>query len=182
MLREKGVLDAVAAIRLLRGRGVPVELLLAGPTDPDNRGSLDHRAGCVARIAELRASSGSARSPMSARCGAGRRSPCCPRLMAKACRRRCSRRLPAPVPSSPAMSRAAARSCVPARPAFWCRRDDVEALADGDRRARRRSGTPQRDGARRPRIGRARVCRGHRRRARRSPSIDAALHERAALR
>jgi glycosyltransferase involved in cell wall biosynthesis len=40
MLRAKGVLDAVAAIRLLRGRGVPVELLLAGPTDPDNRGSL----------------------------------------------------------------------------------------------------------------------------------------------
>jgi glycosyltransferase involved in cell wall biosynthesis len=40
MLREKGVLDAVAAIRLLRSRGVPVELLLAGPTDPDNRGSL----------------------------------------------------------------------------------------------------------------------------------------------
>ena len=31
MLRDKGVLDAVAAIRLLRARGVPVELLLAGP-------------------------------------------------------------------------------------------------------------------------------------------------------
>jgi glycosyltransferase involved in cell wall biosynthesis len=40
MLRDKGVLDAVAAVRLLRGRGLPVELLLAGPTDPDNRGSL----------------------------------------------------------------------------------------------------------------------------------------------
>ncbi len=40
MLRDKGVLDAVAAIRRLRGRGLPVELLLAGPTDPDNRGSL----------------------------------------------------------------------------------------------------------------------------------------------
>jgi glycosyltransferase involved in cell wall biosynthesis len=40
MLRDKGVLDAVAAIRLLRGRGLPLELLLAGPTDPDNRGSL----------------------------------------------------------------------------------------------------------------------------------------------
>ena len=40
MLRDKGVLDAVAAIRLLRGRGLPVKLLLAGPTDPDNRGSL----------------------------------------------------------------------------------------------------------------------------------------------
>jgi glycosyltransferase involved in cell wall biosynthesis len=34
------VLDAAAAIRLLRGRGLPVELLLAGPTDPDNRASL----------------------------------------------------------------------------------------------------------------------------------------------
>ena len=40
MLRDKGVLDAAAAIRLLRGRGLPVELLLAGPTDPDNRDSL----------------------------------------------------------------------------------------------------------------------------------------------
>jgi glycosyltransferase involved in cell wall biosynthesis len=40
MLRQKGVLDAVAAIRLLQARGLPVELLLAGPVDPDNRGSL----------------------------------------------------------------------------------------------------------------------------------------------
>jgi glycosyltransferase involved in cell wall biosynthesis len=38
------VLDAVAAVRLLRGRGLPVELLLAGPTDPDNRGSLTAEA------------------------------------------------------------------------------------------------------------------------------------------
>jgi glycosyltransferase involved in cell wall biosynthesis len=40
MLHEKGVLDAVAAVRLLRKRGLAIELLLAGPTDPDNRGSL----------------------------------------------------------------------------------------------------------------------------------------------
>lgn len=40
MLRDKGILDAVAAIRLLRSRGMPVELLLAGPPDLDNRGSL----------------------------------------------------------------------------------------------------------------------------------------------
>jgi glycosyltransferase involved in cell wall biosynthesis len=40
MLREKGVVDAVAAIRMLRDRGLPIELLLAGPTDPDNPGSL----------------------------------------------------------------------------------------------------------------------------------------------
>ena len=40
MLREKGVLDAIAAIRLLRAQGLPVRLLLAGPSDPDNRGSL----------------------------------------------------------------------------------------------------------------------------------------------
>jgi glycosyltransferase involved in cell wall biosynthesis len=40
MLRAKGVLDAVAAIQLLRRRGLPFDLLLAGPTDPDNRGSL----------------------------------------------------------------------------------------------------------------------------------------------
>ena len=40
MLRAKGVLDAVAAIRRLRGRGLPIELLLAGPADPDNANSL----------------------------------------------------------------------------------------------------------------------------------------------
>ena len=33
MLRDKGVLEAIAAIRLLRSRGLPIELLLAGPTD-----------------------------------------------------------------------------------------------------------------------------------------------------
>lgn len=44
MLRDKGVLDAVAAIHLLRKRGHAVELLLAGPTDPDNRGSLTAEA------------------------------------------------------------------------------------------------------------------------------------------
>jgi glycosyltransferase involved in cell wall biosynthesis len=65
MLRAKGVLDAVAAIRLLRGRGHPVELLLAGPTDPDNRGSLtaealvslraDHGIEWLGRVADVRA-------------------------------------------------------------------------------------------------------------------------------
>jgi glycosyltransferase involved in cell wall biosynthesis len=42
MLRDKGVLDAVAAVRRLRARGLPVTLQLAGPTDPDNPGSLSH--------------------------------------------------------------------------------------------------------------------------------------------
>jgi glycosyltransferase involved in cell wall biosynthesis len=40
MLRDKGVLEAVAAIRQLRARGLAIELLLAGPTDPDNANSL----------------------------------------------------------------------------------------------------------------------------------------------
>ena len=40
MLRDKGVLEAAAAIRRLRGQGLAVELLLAGPTDPDNTNSL----------------------------------------------------------------------------------------------------------------------------------------------
>ena len=40
MLRDKGVLEAAAAIRRLRARGLPIELLLAGPTDPDNADSL----------------------------------------------------------------------------------------------------------------------------------------------
>jgi glycosyltransferase involved in cell wall biosynthesis len=41
MLRGKGVLDAVAAVRRLRAQGLAIELTLAGPTDPDNRDSLD---------------------------------------------------------------------------------------------------------------------------------------------
>jgi len=40
MLRDKGVLEAAAAIRRLRARGLAIELLLAGPTDPDNPNSL----------------------------------------------------------------------------------------------------------------------------------------------
>ncbi|HVH75154.1 MAG TPA: glycosyltransferase family 4 protein [Stellaceae bacterium] len=44
MLRDKGVLDAVAAVRRLRERGLAVSLLLAGPPDPDNEGSLDAAA------------------------------------------------------------------------------------------------------------------------------------------
>jgi glycosyltransferase involved in cell wall biosynthesis len=40
MLRDKGVLDAVAAIRRLRERGLAIELVLAGPADADNAGSL----------------------------------------------------------------------------------------------------------------------------------------------
>jgi glycosyltransferase involved in cell wall biosynthesis len=41
MLRSKGVIEAVAAVRRLRSDGIAVELLLAGPTDPDNPDSLD---------------------------------------------------------------------------------------------------------------------------------------------
>jgi glycosyltransferase involved in cell wall biosynthesis len=44
MLRQKGVIEAVGAIRLLRARGLAVELLLAGSTDPDNPDSLDEKA------------------------------------------------------------------------------------------------------------------------------------------
>jgi len=40
MLRSKGVLEAAAAIRMLRAQGRGIELLLAGSTDPDNRDSL----------------------------------------------------------------------------------------------------------------------------------------------
>jgi glycosyltransferase involved in cell wall biosynthesis len=40
MLRDKGVLDAAAAVLRLRARGLRIELLLAGPTDPDNANSL----------------------------------------------------------------------------------------------------------------------------------------------
>jgi len=40
MLRSKGVLDAVAAIRALRGAGLAVDLVLAGAADPDSRDSL----------------------------------------------------------------------------------------------------------------------------------------------
>jgi glycosyltransferase involved in cell wall biosynthesis len=44
MLRSKGVLAAAAAVQQQRAQGAAVELLLAGPTDPDNRDSLDRRA------------------------------------------------------------------------------------------------------------------------------------------
>lgn len=44
MLRSKGVPEAVAAVRRLRAAGLAVELVLAGPTDPDNPDSLDDRA------------------------------------------------------------------------------------------------------------------------------------------
>jgi glycosyltransferase involved in cell wall biosynthesis len=40
MLRDKGVLEAAAAIRRLRAHSLAIELLLAGPTDPDNANSL----------------------------------------------------------------------------------------------------------------------------------------------
>jgi glycosyltransferase involved in cell wall biosynthesis len=40
MLRGKGVLDAVAAIRRLRAAGLAVDLVLAGAPDPDSRDSL----------------------------------------------------------------------------------------------------------------------------------------------
>ena len=40
MLRSKGVLDAVAAVRRLRAEGQPVGLLLAGDPDPDSSDSL----------------------------------------------------------------------------------------------------------------------------------------------
>jgi glycosyltransferase involved in cell wall biosynthesis len=51
MLRQKGVAEAAAAVRSLRARGLAIELLLAGPTDPDNRGSLDE-AALAALVAE----------------------------------------------------------------------------------------------------------------------------------
>jgi glycosyltransferase involved in cell wall biosynthesis len=41
MLRSKGVLDAAAAVRRLRAQGLAIELVLAGPTDPDNPDSLE---------------------------------------------------------------------------------------------------------------------------------------------
>jgi glycosyltransferase involved in cell wall biosynthesis len=44
MLRQKGVLEAAAAVRRLRQEGLAVELVLAGPTDPDNPDSLDAAA------------------------------------------------------------------------------------------------------------------------------------------
>ena len=40
MLRSKGIPDAVAAVRRLRAQGLAIELVLVGPTDPDNRDSL----------------------------------------------------------------------------------------------------------------------------------------------
>lgn len=44
MLKSKGVLDAAAAIRRLRAQGLDIELVLAGPPDPDNRNTLSPEA------------------------------------------------------------------------------------------------------------------------------------------
>jgi glycosyltransferase involved in cell wall biosynthesis len=50
MLRSKGVLDAVTAVRKLRAEGLAVELLLAGAADPDSRDSLsDEELAALAR-------------------------------------------------------------------------------------------------------------------------------------
>jgi len=53
MLRDKGVLDAAAAIRRLRAQGLAIELLLAGPTDPDNANSLTPEVRAVWRRAAI---------------------------------------------------------------------------------------------------------------------------------
>jgi len=44
MLKSKGVLDAAAAIRRLHAQGQAIELVLAGPTDPDSADSLTAEA------------------------------------------------------------------------------------------------------------------------------------------
>jgi glycosyltransferase involved in cell wall biosynthesis len=64
MLRCKGVPDTAAAVRRLRDRGLAIDLLLAGPIDPDNRDSLDDRdlatlaatpgVAWLARVADVR--------------------------------------------------------------------------------------------------------------------------------
>jgi len=41
MLRSKGILAAAAAVRRLRAQGLAIDLVLAGPPDPDNADSLD---------------------------------------------------------------------------------------------------------------------------------------------
>jgi glycosyltransferase involved in cell wall biosynthesis len=53
MLRSKGVSEAVAAVRRLRSEGLAIDLVLAGPTDPDNRDSLS-----IAELSSLTAGSG----------------------------------------------------------------------------------------------------------------------------
>lgn len=44
MLRSKGVPEAVAAVRRLRAQGAVINLVLVGPTDPDNRDALPEAA------------------------------------------------------------------------------------------------------------------------------------------
>src|SRR4029077_9698158 len=51
MLRSKGIPEAVAAVRRLRAQGLAIELVLAGPTDPDNSDSLS-KAELAALTAE----------------------------------------------------------------------------------------------------------------------------------
>jgi glycosyltransferase involved in cell wall biosynthesis len=50
MLRSKGVLDAIEAVRKLRAEGLAIELILAGAADPDSRDSLsDAKLTALAR-------------------------------------------------------------------------------------------------------------------------------------
>jgi glycosyltransferase involved in cell wall biosynthesis len=44
LLRDKGIEDLVAALRMLRGRGRPVRAIMAGRVDPGNPSSLDESA------------------------------------------------------------------------------------------------------------------------------------------
>ena len=158
MLRDKGVLEAVAAIRRLRTRGMRIELVLAGPTDPDNRGSLSEQEmaslaaepgiewlGRVADVREVwrarrdRSASvllwrGRAKSPAR---GGGLR----------------------PAAGRDRQSPAAARWSGTVKRASWCRR----ATSTGSPRRSQRSPAiraADRDGASRARLGRARIHRG----------------------
>ena len=156
MLRDKGVLDAVAAIRRLRARGLAVELVLAGPTDPDNPGSLSAAAlsalaaepgitwlGAVADVREVWRRAAIAVLPSTYGEGV-------PKALLEAAA--CARPI---VASDVPGCREAVR---PAESGILVPPRDVAALADGDRRARRRPGAARGDGTCRPGAGRSRFA------------------------
>src|SRR5579864_8531691 len=146
MLRSKGVIDAVSAIRRLRAEGIDIELLLAGAPDPDNRDSLseDELAAIAAepgidwlgRVEDVRAVwQRAAIAVYPSTYGEG---------VPKA--------LPAADRSSPPTCRVAAKSCGTKRTDCWCRR----ATSARWRQGLRRSSTTPRAAARwAPPVGRS---------------------------
>ena len=118
MIRPKGIVESVEAVRRARAAGAPVELHLFGDPDPDNPRSIPQAT--LAQWSSSRGLRGTATRPTWHGCGASITSRCCCPI-ARVCRARWSKPPPPAGRSSPPTFRAAARSRGTARRAYWCR-------------------------------------------------------------